>query len=123
MLMLELTLFEKVSKLLFSLLSIIRIGINIIEVLDVRVVLLLIHKEIVIAFLEDLNLVFFEHYYIDATRSFECFIIIVEVIVDFNTQDETGKKEPVNIEVIEGEVIILGHVPVHDYNGDDETLG
>lgn len=110
------------SKFLFSLLAIIRIGINVIEVLNECVVLLLINKEIVLTLLKDLCFVLFQHNYINPTGSFESFVIIVEVIMNFNTKNKTGKKKPVNIKVIEREVIILHHISIHDDNRNDKTF-
>ena len=93
-------------------------GIYIVEMVQIIVVDFLINKEIMLAFFKYLKFICFQHYYIDASCSLERFIIEVEVIMEFDSHDQTAEENTMHIEPVESEVLVI-NVSVHDDNGDN----
>ncbi len=97
-------------------------SIDVVYIFDKCIILLLINKEIVMAFFEYFDFVLFEHYYIDSTCSFKGFVIIVEIIMNFNSKYQTAEKESMYVDPIESEILIFNYVPIHDNYGQYETF-
>lgn len=74
------------------------------------------------AFLKYFQFVFLEHHHIDATCCLESFVVVVEIVMDLDSEDQAAEKESVDVKPTQREVLILDDVSIHDDDGHDQTL-
>ena len=97
-------------------------GVNVIQMMEVILVVVFVDEEVVVAFGKYLELVLFQHDYINATCCLEGFVVVVVVVVQFHGQHQATQEQPVHVEPIQSELFPL-HVPGHYHYCNDKTLG